>query len=52
MNIATPVWMRRRESSRSFSAPTGTEKSKYGSQWETTAKPPSEGEWNFWKETQ
>ena len=30
----------------------GTEKSRYGSQCETTAKPPSAGEWNFWNATQ
>ena len=52
MKSTIPAWMRRRESNRSLSAPTGTENIRKGSQWDTTAKPPSAAEWNFWKATQ
>ena len=52
MNSAMPAWMMRRGSARSLSAPTGTEKNRNGSQCDSTAKPPSAGEWNFWYSTQ
>ena len=52
MKSSAPAWMMRRESKRSLRAPTGTENARNGSQCETTAKPPSAGEWNFWNITQ
>ncbi len=47
MNSAIPIWIRRRGSKRSDRAPAGTANSRNGSQCDTTAKPPSAGEWNF-----
>src|ERR1700753_2194332 len=47
MNSAMPIWMIRRESNRSLSEPTHTEPSRYGTQCETTAKPPSACECSF-----
>ena len=44
MKSTAPHWMSRRESNRSFREPTETEKSRNGSQCDTTAKPPSAGE--------
>ncbi len=49
MNKAMPIWMMRRGSKRSASAPESTEKKRNGSQCESIANPPSAGEWNFWK---
>ena len=48
-NKAMPIWMMRRGSKRSASAPDSTEKKRNGSQCESIANPPSAGEWNFWK---
>ena len=50
--MVMPSWISRRGSTRSASAPTGTEKNRNGSQCDTTANPPSAGEWNFWNTTQ
>ncbi len=52
MNSSIPHWMMRRGSNRSASAPTATENSRNGSQCDSTAKPASAGEWNFWNTTQ
>ena len=49
MKSAMPSWIRRRGSKRSASAPDHTEKNRNGSQCDRMAKPPSAGEWNFWK---
>ena len=43
-----PIWMRRRGSKRSASAPDQIEKKRNGTQCEMTAKPASAGDWNFW----
>jgi hypothetical protein len=53
-SISTPlaIWMSRRQSKRSARAPAYTEKSKYGTQWLTTANPASVGEWKASKMTQ
>ena len=48
MKKSIPIWMMRRGSKRSASAPDHTERNRKGSQCESTAKPPSAGEWNFW----
>jgi hypothetical protein len=48
MNSAMPIWMIRRGSKRSASAPEATENIRNGSQCDTMAKPASAGEWNFW----
>jgi hypothetical protein len=47
-----PHWMMQRGSNRSASEPTATENSRNGSQCDSTAKPASAGEWNFWNTTQ
>ena len=52
MNMPMPIWIRRRGSKRSASAPDSTEKNRNGSQCETTAKPARAGELNFWYITQ
>ena len=52
MKSSMPHWMIRRGSNRSASAPTATENSRNGSQCDSTAKPASAGEWNFWNTTQ
>ena len=52
MNSTMPAWMMRRGSNRSASAPAATEKIRNGSQCDSTAKPASAGEWNFWNTTQ
>ncbi len=52
MNSTMPIWISRRGSKRSPSAPAATENSRYGNQCEMTAKPPSAGEWNFCHMTQ
>jgi hypothetical protein len=52
MNSSIPHWMMRRGSNRSASPPTATENSRNGSQCDSTAKPASAGEWNFWNTTQ
>jgi len=49
MNRAMPIWIKRRGSKRSASAPESTEKKRNGSQCDSIANPPSAGEWNFWK---
>ncbi len=48
MKSSMPTWMMRRGSKRSASAPEYTENSRNGSQCESTAKPASAGDWNFW----
>ena len=52
MKSSIPHWMMRRGSNRSASEPTATENSRNGSQCDSTAKPASAGEWNFWNTTQ
>ncbi|MND04717.1 hypothetical protein D3C83_251170 [compost metagenome] len=52
MKHSMPSWMMRRGSKRSASTPEYTENSRKGTQCEITAKPPSSGDWNFWKITQ
>ena len=52
MKSSIPHWMIRRGSNRSASEPTATENSRNGSQCDSTAKPASAGEWNFWNTTQ
>ena len=47
MNNSMPTWINRRGSKRSARAPEYTENSRNGSQCESTANPPSAGEWNF-----
>ena len=46
MNSPMPIWMMRRGSNRSASAPDQKENSRNGSQWEMIANPPSAGDWN------
>ena len=52
MNMSIAIWITRRESNRSARAPKYTEKKRNGSQWVSTATPPSAGEWNFSNMTQ
>ena len=49
MKSTMPIWMRRRGSYLSASAPAKTPKISVGSQWAMMAKPARAGEWNFWK---
>ena len=46
MNMPCAIWIRRRQSYRSASPPKKTPKNRWGTQWLTTAKPASNGEWN------
>ena len=45
MKSTMPIWMMRRGSKRSESAPTHTPNTRNGTQWEMTANPPSAGEY-------
>ena len=52
MNMPQEIWMMRRLSKRSASAPNGIEKNRCGTQWLTTAKPASRGDSNSCHMTQ